>query len=176
METGLAAPFLAAAALVVLAGAPKVLDPTTVLAALRSVGVPAARGPVRALAAVQTAVGAVALLLPGRVTALLLAATYAVFTAFVAVALPRGGVVASCGCFGKADTPPTASHLLVTALFAAVALGVAAAPPAAPWWGVGAAGAVALAAAAALVAFLAWQVLAVLPTTTAAAVRSVRSR
>ncbi|HYN28320.1 MAG TPA: MauE/DoxX family redox-associated membrane protein [Dermatophilaceae bacterium] len=174
MGTGLAAPFLAAAALLVVAGAPKVLDPTTVLAALRSVGLPAARGPVRALAGAECAVGVASPVAPGRVTALLLAGTYAVFTAFVAVALRRGGVVASCGCFGKADTPPTASHLLVTALFAAVALGVAAAPPAASWWRVGPAGALALAVAAALVAFLAWQVLAVRPTTTPASVRSVR--
>ena len=49
------------------------------------------------------------------VPALLVAASYAAFTAFVLLARSRGGVLASCGCFGRADTPPTTTHVVVTA-------------------------------------------------------------
>src|SRR4051812_547539 len=176
-------PFLAAAVLLVLAGVPKVLTPDPLVRALRSV-LPAAgagdgtaralTGPtaVRAVAAFEVVVGLLAVVRPDRLTGLLVALTYGAFTAFVAVALSRGGVLASCGCFGKADTPPTRSHLLVTALLALSGLLVAADPPVA-WSAAAVDGAtVALVGFAALIALLAYLVIAVLPTLTPAAVRS----
>jgi hypothetical protein len=168
----LIAPFLAAAALLVVAGAPKVRDPGDLVRALRSARMPARRPWVRGFALAEVVVGLVALAVPGRVAASLLAVLYAAFTGFVAVALRRGGVLSSCGCFGRADTPPTWSHAVVTGGAALVGVAVAAGAPASPWAGGAAASAVGTVALAALVGFLAWQVMAVLPSVDVRAVRS----
>jgi hypothetical protein len=170
-----AAPFLAAAALLVVAGGPKIADPLPLVRALRSAGLPAGREPVRAFALAEVAVGLVAVLHPSRPTALLVAALYAGFTAFVGLALARGGVLESCGCFGKADTPPTRAHLVLTAVLAVAAGALAVAPPTDPVWN-GAAltrpATVVLLGFAALLAVLAHAVMAVLPLATPAAARS----
>jgi hypothetical protein len=103
--------FLAAAGLLVLAGLQKAADPAPLVRALRSVGLAVPAPLVRLLAVAEVLVGVVSLL-TGNGWAV--AASYALFTAFVVVALVRGGVLASCGCFGKADTPPTWLHVAVT--------------------------------------------------------------
>ena len=168
-------PFLAAAGLLVLAGAPKVVDPSSLVRALRSVGLPSAAPLVRLVAAGEVALGLAAIVRPGRVTGVLVLLAYGAFTAFVALALTRGGVLASCGCFGRADTPPTTSHLLVTVVLAASGGVVAASPGSASWWAqverepvLGAT----LVGLAALVGALAYLVIVVLPSVTPAAVRS----
>ena len=124
----LAGPFLAAAALLVVAGAGKVLDPRSLVRAARSVGLRASAPAVRAAAAVEVALGVWAVLSGSRLAAVAVAVSYAGFTAFVLLALRRGGVLASCGCFGKADTPPTRTHAVVTALAALAAAAVAVQP------------------------------------------------
>ena len=73
------------------------------------------------------------LVAPGRLSAALVAAAYLVFTAFVARVLTRGGVLGSCGCFGKPDTPATRTHLALTGVAALTALAVAIDPPAGVW-------------------------------------------
>ena len=137
---------------------------------------PFGRGAVRAFAAAEVVVAVAALALPGRLTAALLALMYAGFTAFVVLALRRGGVLSSCGCFGKADTPPTRAHALVTGAASVTGLLVAVDPPGAGAWSALAdSGALAVAGfvgLVALVAFLAWQVMAVLPTVQPSAIRS----
>ncbi len=151
----LAGPFLAAAALLVVAGAAKVLDPAPLVRALRSLGLPGGRVLVRAGAAAEVVVGGAALTTGSRAAALLVAASYALFTAVVVRGLARGGVLASCGCFGRADTPPTRTHAVVTAGLAVVALLVE--PPAPSTL------TVPLLVASAAVAVTAYLVLAVLP-------------
>ena len=124
----LAGPYLASAALLVAAGGAKLIDPLPLVRALRSVGLPAPRLLVRAGAAAELALGLLAIVTGSAIAAVGVAASYAVFTAFVLVALRRGGVLASCGCFGKADTPPTRTHVAVTGAFALVAAAVAVQP------------------------------------------------
>jgi hypothetical protein len=145
----------AAAALLVLAGGQKVLDPLPLVRATRSVGLRVPKPVVRAGALGEVAVGVAALVDGSRLAAAAVAGSYMVFTAFVLLARRRGGVLASCGCFGKADVPPTLTHALVTAGAAVAAL-------------TGAPGALPLTAAAlvstAAVAATAYAVLAVLPT------------
>jgi hypothetical protein len=128
----LAGPYLASAALLVVAGAAKLLDPLPLVRALRSAGLPLRVVPagvlVRVFAAAEVVLGLLAVLTGTALAAVGVAVSYAAFTAFVLVALRRGGVLASCGCFGKADVPPTAGHVVVTAALAAVAAAVAARP------------------------------------------------
>ncbi|HEY3534847.1 MAG TPA: MauE/DoxX family redox-associated membrane protein [Pedococcus sp.] len=166
-----AGPFLAAAGLLVVAGLPKAADPLPLVRALRAAGMPAPRHLVRGFALGEVAVGLWALAAPGRVGAGLVAAAYLVFTAFVARVLARGGVLGSCGCFGKADTPATRTHLALTTTAALVALGATLDPPRGVWSNVDAT-TLTTAGLAVVIAFLAWQAMAVLPTTTPAAVRS----
>lgn len=124
----LAGPYLAAAALLVLAGAAKVLDPLPLVRALRSAGLRLRPTTVRAAAVAETGLGLWAGFTSDQVAAALLALTYAGFTGFVLLARTRGGVLASCGCFGRPDTPPTMTHAVVTGLFAAVAAGAGRSP------------------------------------------------
>ena len=117
----LAGPYLVSAALLVVAGGAKVLDPLPLMRALMSVGLPFGRPLVRGVAAVEVVVGLLAIATGSAPAAAAVAVSYAAFTGFVLLALARGGVLASCGCFGKADTPPTRTHAAVTAALAAVA-------------------------------------------------------
>jgi hypothetical protein len=125
----LTGPVLAAALVLVAAGVPKLVRPLTTVGALRSVGIPASAALVRCLAAGEVAVGAGAVARGGRVMAVLVAASYAVFAAFLVVALRRGGAVSSCGCLGRADTPPTRTHLVVAALLGLLAAVAVVDPP-----------------------------------------------
>ncbi len=166
-----AGPFLAAAGLLVVAGVPKVIDPLPLVRAMRGAGLPVHRHLVRGLAVAEVALGAWALIAPGRYAAGLVAAAYLGFTAVVARVLTRGGVLGSCGCFGKPDTPATRTHLGLTALAALTAAAVAVAPPTGAWSDVDAA-TVTTAGFAVVLGFLAWMVMAVLPTTSPAAIRT----
>ena len=124
----LAGPYLAAAALLVAAGGAKLLDPQPLVRALRSVGLPAPVSLVRVGALAELLLGVLAIATGSRLAAAGVALSYAAFTGFVLVALRRGGVLASCGCFGKADTPPTVTHVAVTAAAAGIATAVAVRP------------------------------------------------
>ncbi len=122
---GLVGPLFIAAALLVLAGVPKVIEPGDTTRAIRSAGLPAHDGFVRLLAIAEVVVGAAVIAIGGWVPAALLGVLYAGFAGFIVLAMARGGAVASCGCFGKADTPPTRAHLVLNV--AAAALGIASA-------------------------------------------------
>lgn len=124
----LAGPYTAAAVLLALAGAPKVLRPSPAVRALRATGLPGSPLAVRLLGAGETGVAVAALTVGGRIPAALVAVSYLAFAGFVALALTRGGVVSSCGCFGKPDTPPTIGHIVGNGIAAAVAAAVAVSP------------------------------------------------
>ena len=157
------APLLVACLLLALAGAPKIARPGYAVGALRSVRVRVPAAAVRALGAVETALGVVTAVTGGRALAAVVAMSYLGFAGFLVVALRTGGAVSSCGCVGRPDTPPTRTHVAVTVLLAAAA--TAAAVHGAPGltdisWS--ARTAVTLAFAA-LSTWLAWLALAVLP-------------
>jgi len=161
----LAGPFLAAAVLLVAAGASKLAEPLPLVRALRSARLPAPASAVRALAGAEVGLGLTALLTGARAAALGVALSYAAFTGFVLLARRRGGVLASCGCFGKADTPPTTTHVVVTAALAGVAGAVAVRPlgPVPDLLAGSPLGGLALLLATAAVAATGYLVLAVLP-------------
>jgi hypothetical protein len=115
-------PALVAAALLALAGAQKLLDPVMTVGALRVLGLPVSNSAVRAGAAAELTLGACAVAVGGELLWLGVAASYAGFAAFVLVALRRGTMIGSCGCFGREDTPPHPTHVALNLALAATSL------------------------------------------------------
>ncbi len=123
-----AGPFVIAAALLAIGGVLKAIKPGDTANALRGVGLPAGALLVRVGGVAEAAIGVWALVTADRAAAVLVALSYLAFTGFVVVALVRGAPIASCGCFGKADTPPSWVHVGVN-LVAVVAAVVVAIDP-----------------------------------------------
>jgi hypothetical protein len=113
----------AAAAVLAYAGGAKLLDPTMTAGALRAMGLPSAPGLVRLGAGTELALGIAAVVVGGSLLWGLVAASYVAFAAFVVAALASGRPIATCGCFGREDTPPSVRHV---ALNVAAALACAA--------------------------------------------------
>jgi hypothetical protein len=88
-----------------------------------------ARDTVRVGAVAEAALGSVALLFPRPLTAALVAASYAVFVCVITFARTHGGALATCGCFGRPDTPATRLHVIVNSVLFATAAFVALRPP-----------------------------------------------
>ncbi|HVE64858.1 MAG TPA: MauE/DoxX family redox-associated membrane protein [Mycobacteriales bacterium] len=124
----LAGPFLAAAALLVLGGVPKAVSPGDTARALRLLRLPVGPPAVRVLGAAEVVTGVAAVVWPGRPTAALIAIWYAGFAGVVALALRSDQPLATCGCFGGADTPPTLAHLAVVAAASLTAMALAVSP------------------------------------------------
>ena len=126
--TPAAGPFAVAAALLVAGGLLKTARPDDTATALRESGLPVPAVLVRVGGLAEAALGVAALVTGNRVTAVLLAASYLAFAGFVAVALRRHTPLATCGCFGKEDSPPTRLHVVLTASAAAAGVAVAVQP------------------------------------------------
>lgn len=153
----LAVPALALAALLAVAGAAKVLDPTMTVGALRAMGLPSSPVLVRAGAAAELVLGVCAIAFGGQIAWLLVALSYISFGTFTAWALRRGTPLGSCGCFGRPDTPPHPLHLCLDLALGFVALEIARAldePPLDAVLDHGASGVIGVAAAAGLAAVL----------------------
>ncbi len=110
----------AAALLLLVAGLAKVFGPGPTVDLLVSLGVPANRQAAITIGAVETAIGITALAVGGSFTATATGVMYVGFTAVVVRALAVGAE--SCGCFGRADTPPSWFHVVGNTAFAAVSL------------------------------------------------------
>jgi hypothetical protein len=121
----LAGPFAIAAALLALGGAAKAVQPSDTAGALHTLGLPGSTFLVRAGGIVELVIGIGALVYGSRTFAVLVAVSFAGFAAFVALALRRGAPISSCGCFGKADTPPSVTHIVLNGAAALAAIGVA---------------------------------------------------
>ncbi|MGE3619109.1 MAG: MauE/DoxX family redox-associated membrane protein [Acidimicrobiia bacterium] len=128
----LTGPALLAAALLVVTGALKVVDPAMTVGALRALRLPGSPGLVRAGAAAELALGAAAATVGGPLLWALVGLSYLAFAAFVVAALRAGTMVGSCGCFGREETPPHPTHVALDLALAAAALGVAVAGPSSP--------------------------------------------
>jgi hypothetical protein len=124
------APYLATIVLLAAAGVAKVIRPSDTATALRTAGIPAGPAWVRAGAGVEVVAAAVALVAPSWLGGSLIAATYLTFAGFIVLALYKGWALASCGCFGRPDTPPTRAHAVLNCGAAAAAIWWAAAGPA----------------------------------------------
>ena len=171
----LTAPVLVACLLLIVAGALKLRRPVHTVGALRSVGLPASAPAARVLGGFEILLGTATALTGNAVLIALVAAAYAAFTAFVARARATGGALASCGCVGRPDTPPTVTHLLVTGglAIACAAAAVRAGVAGSDWLtGSPASGRTAvLLGLTAVTTWLTWLALAVLPQTHVRAIR-----
>ncbi len=128
----LTGPALVTAALLVMAGAQKLLDPTMTVGALRSMRLPGSPLLVRLGSALELGLGAAAITLGGSGLWWGVALSYVLFSAFVATALRKGTMIGSCGCFGREETPPHPSHVVVNLGLAGLAAAVAVHSPGAP--------------------------------------------
>ncbi|MGO8824309.1 MAG: MauE/DoxX family redox-associated membrane protein [Acidimicrobiales bacterium] len=133
---GLIGLYLIAAGLLVAAGIAKAVRPDDTARALAALipgrRVPSQRwlrGAVRTGALAEAVLGLVALGAPRPLTAALVALSYASFALVVAYARARGGTLATCGCFGRPDTPATRVHVAVDLVLAGAAAAVAAGAP-----------------------------------------------
>jgi 6,7-dimethyl-8-ribityllumazine synthase len=114
-----------AAVLLVAAGLAKALHPDDTATALRGAGLPIARLAVRLGGAIEVVIGAAAVIRGDRATAVLVAVSYLSFAGLVAAALARDLPIATCGCFGRDDTPPSWAHVGVNLGAAGAAIAVA---------------------------------------------------
>ena len=130
--SALTGPALVAAALLALAGAQKLLDPTMTVGALRSMGLPASPLLVRIGSALELALGVAAIAVGGAALWWGVAVSYVLFAAFVVVALRRGTMIGTCGCFGREETPPHPSHVALNLVLAGFAAAVAVSAPGSP--------------------------------------------
>jgi hypothetical protein len=126
--SALAGPFVVAAAILAVGGGAKLVRPASTAGALAALRLPSAPALVRAGGGLEIAIGLGALTVGGSLLAALVALSYLAFAAFVVLALVRRTPIASCGCFGTADTPPTLTHVVVDLSGAAVAGAIALGP------------------------------------------------
>lgn len=120
--------FFLIAGLLIPSGARKLADPAPTIGALSAARLPVHRMSVYLLGVIEIISGGAGLLSSSAWATGAVLALYLGFTAFVGMALVRRIPLASCGCFGKADTPPTLVHLMfdiaaVTGTIWALALG-----------------------------------------------------
>ncbi len=125
-------PALVVAALLVLAGAQKVADPTMTVGALRALRLPSSPTLVRAGSLFEVLLGAVAVFVGGALSWGAVALSYLAFGAFVRFAMRSGTPIGTCGCFGREETPPHWTHVALNVALAAIAVAVGATLDGAP--------------------------------------------
>ena len=113
--------------LLIITGVAKLASPHDVERALVSLGLPRIPYAGGIIGVVEILVGVVALFsAPALLAQGLL---YVAFAVWIVVALRREVPLASCGCLGRDDTPPTWGHLVMNLLAAGMSLGAAATRP-----------------------------------------------
>ena len=100
-------------AVLIVSGGTKLVDPDPTAGAMSTAGLPASRAVVLVLALWEIFAGSTAVIIGGRVGGSLLFLTYTAFAVFIGYALRNDLPIQSCGCFGRADTPPSALHLVI---------------------------------------------------------------
>jgi len=118
------APFEVAAVLLAAGGILKAVRPADTARAIQALGLPVPGSLVRVAGGAEVAIAAAAFLTGHPVAVALVAASYVIFAGFVWSARRRRLPIASCGCFGRVDTPPSAIHLALNGV-AALAAGMA---------------------------------------------------
>lgn len=97
--------------LLIITGVVKVARPHDVQKALVDLGFPRLPGVGLAIGVAEVIVGIAALAAPPVLA--IQGLLYALFAVWVLVALRSSAPIASCGCLGRDDTPPTGSHVFL---------------------------------------------------------------
>lgn len=137
-------PFAVLAVVLVVSGATKLGDPAPTTAMLAAVRLPASPFAARLVGIFELMVGIATFVVGGRVTAVVMAATYAGFALIGLRLLRLEDANVSCGCFGRASTRMSVVHVVANAVAALFALACAAvdvpgfvdARPDLPWLGI----------------------------------------
>ena len=156
-----------ASLVLVAGGVAKALRPAPTERALRAAHLPSSAGTGRVLGAAEAAIGVAFLAVPGSTTGALVAGAYLSFAAFLMYLLLGRVAVASCGCAGERDLPPSWLHVALDGIAAAAASAVllATEPPRAVWsFAAGQLAGLPFLFGVALVAWLAVMVVAYVPT------------
>lgn len=127
-----AGPLTVAALVLVAAGVAKLVRPADTARALRAARLPGSVAAVRAGAAAEVAIGALAIATGRPEAAMAVVLSYVAFAAFVGAALQNDWPLATCGCFGEPDTAPHPVHVvadLVLALAAVPAVAITTTAP-----------------------------------------------
>jgi hypothetical protein len=106
--------------LLMIAGAQKLIDPSSTSGALRAAGLPGAYIVVRGLGLAEIVVAGAFLIFGGELSAWGGALFYGGFAGFVGYALVRDLPLQSCGCLGSVETPPTRVHFVMNLIAMAV--------------------------------------------------------
>ena len=116
--------FFIAAALLVISGGSKLIDPAPTRGALAAANLPNGPWTAPLVGLIEIAAGIAGTVFGGPAS-MAVGIVYLGFAGFVALALVRHLPVQSCGCFGRPDTPPTWGHLGFNLISAAAAAGLA---------------------------------------------------
>ena len=100
----------AAAVLLLIAGAAKLVRPQPTVELVTDLGLPAPRAAIMALGLFEVSVAVVALAFDDVGPAVAVGGLYVVFGVVVVRSLSLGAT--SCGCFGRAETPPSWLHVV----------------------------------------------------------------
>jgi uncharacterized membrane protein YphA (DoxX/SURF4 family) len=126
--SAVAGPVFAASLLLAYAGATKLHRPAATVEAMRAAGLPAPVVAGRIIGGFELVAAMWCLAAGSRPACAVVAVSYLAFAAFSA-RLMTSGAGASCGCFGRADTAASATHVGVNLLLGLLALGGALDPP-----------------------------------------------
>lgn len=145
------------AALLVATGWAKVLRPADTAAAVRQLGWPVPTSLVRALAFGEMSIGVWVMVTMSPWALATQALLYGMFGVWTMWALRSDTPLATCGCLGRDDTPPSAGHVAVNLL--GVSVSAAAIGTGAAWVSAGALGDVAVTLVIVVGTWMAWSVL-----------------
>ena len=116
------APFTVVAGVLIAAGIAKLRSPAPVVELLRALRLPTGPRTGRAIGGGEVVLGAAAVVTGTAALAVAVAAVYAAFAAVLGVVVARRLPVATCGCLGGGDNPPSWVHVAFDAAAAAVAV------------------------------------------------------
>ena len=109
------------AGVLVVGGVAKLRDPAATTPMLGALGLPSRTSVARALGAIELGVGLATFLAGGPLFAAVTAVLFAGFTVSILRLRATTDGAVSCGCFGRASAPPSAVHVTVDAVAAAIA-------------------------------------------------------
>ncbi|HEU4320466.1 MAG TPA: MauE/DoxX family redox-associated membrane protein [Acidimicrobiia bacterium] len=109
--------------LLIITGIAKIARPRDVERALAQMGMPRVRGTGLVLGFLEVVVGVSALVFQGVL--IIQAVLFTGFAIWVLLALRSNVPLASCGCLGREDTPPTSAHVVLNVVGALVSSGAA---------------------------------------------------